>query len=160
MIANQKAKPATLNFSVGSTGGLLRAAEVEERYVISWESKKQGIFESPTGGATVMKEGDNLVYYAKKEQCLAVGVQLQTYFKISDYSIYRIFANGQIQYLHPKDGEFPEKVNQGRIGVGNVNHSIGQNVEPIYVKFTGRNTFDVDNKAIPAKVVNTIKKNR
>ena len=100
MMAKQKVKSmnALSDFSIGSTGGLLRAAEVEERYVINWKSKKEAIFESPTGGATLMKKGDNLVYYAKKEQCLAVGTQLQTYFKISDYSIYRIFANGRLTY--------------------------------------------------------------
>lgn len=33
----------------GSTGGLLRKAQVEEFYVITWEGKKEQIFEMPTG---------------------------------------------------------------------------------------------------------------
>lgn len=33
----------------GSTGGLLRKAQVEEFYVITWEGKKEHIFEMPTG---------------------------------------------------------------------------------------------------------------
>lgn len=33
----------------GSTGGLLRKAQVEEFYVITWDSPKEQIFEMPTG---------------------------------------------------------------------------------------------------------------
>ena len=36
----------------------------------------------------------------------------------------------------------PEKLNAGRIGVGNIMHSIGKNPQPVNVKFTGKNTFD------------------
>ena len=79
----------------------------------------------------------------KKEQCLALGTQLRTLFKISNYKIFRLFANtGLVQYLHPKDGVFPEKVNVGRIGIGNIGHSIGKNPQPVSVKFKGKNTFD------------------
>ena len=63
-------------------------------------------------------------------------------FKISDYKIYRIFPSGEVQYLHPKDGVFPEKVNAGRTGVGNINHSIGKNTNPVNVKFTNKNVYD------------------
>merc|ERR1711920_224047 len=56
----------------GSTGGLLRKAQVEEFYVITWESKKEQIFEIPTGGAAIMREGPNLLKLARKEQCLAL----------------------------------------------------------------------------------------
>ena len=69
-------------------------------------------------------------------------------FKISDYKIYRIFPNSEVQYLHPKDGVFPEKLNEGRIGVGNVGHSIGKNPQPVNVKFTGKNTF-INNDDMP-----------
>ena len=55
-----------------------------------------------------------------------------------DYKIYRIFPSGEVQYLHPKDGVFPEKVNAGRVGVGNVSHSIGKNLNPAQVKFTNK----------------------
>jgi hypothetical protein len=47
--------PPTLNADTpapifgGSTGGLLRKAQVEEFYVITWESPKEQIFEMPTG---------------------------------------------------------------------------------------------------------------
>ena len=41
----------------GSTGGWLRAAEVEEKYAITWESNKEQIFEMPTGGSAIMRKG-------------------------------------------------------------------------------------------------------
>ncbi len=126
----------------GSTGGWLRAAETEEKYAITWTSKKEQVFEMPTSGAAIMQSGENLLYLAKKEQCLALGTQLRNLFKISDYKIYRIFPNSEVQYLHPKDGVFPEKLNEGRIGVGNIGHSIGKKPQPVNVKFTGKNTFD------------------
>lgn len=126
----------------GSTGGWLRAAEQEEKYAITWTSSKEVIFEMPTGGAALMREGENLLYLARKEQCLALGSQLKKSFKIMDYKIYRIFPSGEVQYLHPKDGVFPEKVNEGRSGVGNINHSIGKNLNPIEVKFTEKSVYD------------------
>jgi photosystem I subunit 2 len=126
----------------GSTGGWLRAAEIEEKYAITWTSKKEQIFEMPTSGAAIMQKGENLLYLSKKEQCLALGSQLRTAFKIQDYKIYRIFPNSEVQYLHPKDGVFPEKLNEGRVGVGNIGYSIGKNPQPVNVKFTGKNTFD------------------
>ncbi|MEL7522085.1 MAG: photosystem I reaction center subunit II, partial [Cyanobacteria bacterium J06553_1] len=94
----------------GSTGGLLTKAEVEEKYAITWTSSKEQVFEMPTGGAAIMNEGENLLYLARKEQCLALGTQLRTQFKprIQDYKVYRIFPSGETQYLHPADGVFPE----------------------------------------------------
>nr|QCI05500.1 photosystem I reaction center subunit II [Crouania attenuata] len=126
----------------GSTGGWLRAAEVEEKYAITWTGKQDTIFEMPTGGAAMMAEGDNLLYLAKKEQCLALGEQLKSKFKIKDFKIYRIFPNGEVQYLHPKDGVFPERVNPGRKGVGNIEYSIGKNANPVEKKFTGQATYE------------------
>ena len=38
----------------GSTGGWLRAAQIEEKYAITWSSAKSQIFEMPTGGAAIM----------------------------------------------------------------------------------------------------------
>jgi len=125
----------------GSTGGWLRAAEIEEKYVITWSSSKEQLFEMPTGGAAIMLQGENLLYLARKEQCLALGTQLRS-FKINDYKIYRLFPNGEIQYLYPKDGVFPEKVNPGRLAVGSRNFSIGKNPNPVSVKFSGKGTFD------------------
>ena len=128
----------------GSTGGWLTAAETEEKYVMTWTNDRKksaiedNIFEMPTGGAAIMRKGENLLYLARKEQCLALATQVKTSFKITDYKIYRIFPSGEVQYLHPKDGVFPEKVNAGRVGVGNVSHSIGKNLNPAQVKFTSK----------------------
>ncbi|CAD5937758.1 Photosystem I reaction center subunit II [Planktothrix tepida] len=129
----------------GSTGGLLTKAQVEEKYAITWTSTKEQVFEMPTGGAAIMNEGDNLLYLARKEQCLALGAQLRSKFKprIENFKIYRVFPNGETQYLHPKDGVFPEKVNEGRQAVNGVAHNIGSNVDPAKVKFTGKSTSDV-----------------
>ncbi|KAK9053038.1 hypothetical protein SSX86_029668 [Deinandra increscens subsp. villosa] len=149
------AKPAPVGFTppeldpntpspifAGSTGGLLRKAQVEEFYVITWESPKEQIFEMPTGGAAIMREGPNLLKLARKEQCLALGTRLRSKYKIK-YQFYRVFPNGEVQYLHPKDGVYPEKVNPGREGVGQNMRSIGKNVSPIEVKFTGKQPYDI-----------------
>ncbi|RWR73747.1 photosystem I reaction center subunit II, chloroplastic-like protein [Cinnamomum micranthum f. kanehirae] len=126
----------------GSTGGLLRKAQVEEFYVITWDSPKEQIFEMPTGGAAIMRQGPNLLKLARKEQCLALGTRLRSKYKIK-YQFYRVFPNGEVQYLHPKDGVYPEKVNPGRQGVGVNFRSIGKNVSPIEVKFTGKQVYDL-----------------
>ena len=83
----------------GSTGGLLTKADVEEKYAITWTSKKEQAFEMPTGGAAIMHEGENLLYFARKEQCLALGTQLRTKLKprMEDYKVYRIFPDGETQ---------------------------------------------------------------
>ena len=129
----------------GSTGGLLTKAEVEEKYAITWTSKKEQVFEMPTGGAAIMNEGDNLLYLARKEQCLALGAQLRSKFKprIQDYKIYRIFPNGETQYLHPADGVFPEKVNEGREYNGKKERRIGENPNPATIKFSGKAPYEV-----------------
>ena len=132
----------------GSTGGWLQAAETEEKYVMTWTNNRKkpaqedNIFEMPTGGAAVMKEGPNLVYFARKEQCLALGKQLRTKFKINDYRVFRLLPSGEIQFIHPKDGVFPEKVNEGRVAVGKREFSIGKNPNPASVKFTGTASFE------------------
>ncbi|NEO52139.1 MAG: Photosystem I reaction center subunit II [Okeania sp. SIO3B5] len=128
----------------GSTGGLLTKAEVEEKYAITWTSSKEQVFEMPTGGAAIMNAGENLLYLARKEQCLALGTQLRTKFrpKIEDFKIYRIFPDGSTEYLHPKDGVFPEKVNEGRPYVGKIDRNIGSNPEPAALKFTGKKPYD------------------
>ncbi len=121
----------------GSTGGLLTKALVEEKYAITWTSPTEQVFEMPTGGAAVMREGENLLYLARKEQCLALGGQQLRKMKIMDYKIYRIFPNGEVQYLHPADGVFPEKVNPGRAYNGKVDRNIGSNPDPAKLKFSG-----------------------
>jgi photosystem I subunit II len=129
----------------GSTGGLLTKAQVEEKYAITWTSPKKQVFEMPTGGAAFMNEGENLLYLARKEQCLALGRQLRNKFKpkIENYKIYRIFPSGETQYLHPADGVFPEKVNEGRGVVNSVARNIGANPDPATIKFSGKATYEV-----------------
>ena len=132
----------------GSTGGWLEAAELEEKYVMTWtndrnvETVEENIFEMPTGGAAIMKSGPNLVYFARKEQCLALGKRLRTLFKINAYRIFRLLPSGEIQFIHPKDGVFPEKVNQGRSAIGTRLFSIGKNPNPGSIKFTGTQTYE------------------
>jgi photosystem I subunit 2 len=128
----------------GSTGGLLTKAHVEEKYAITWTSPKEQVFEMPTGGAAIMNKGDNLLYLARKEQCIALGgQQLRAKFKITNYKIYRVYPNGEIQYLHPKDGVFPEKVNEGRPYAGKIDRNIGSNPEPPTIKFSGKKAYEV-----------------
>ncbi|WP_017300022.1 photosystem I reaction center subunit II PsaD [Nodosilinea nodulosa] len=129
----------------GSTGGLLTKAQVEEKYAITWTSPKKQVFEMPTGGAAFMNEGENLLYLARKEQCLALGTQLRTKFKprIDDYKVYRVYPSGETQYLHPADGVFPEKVNEGRGPVNSVARNIGANPDPATIKFSGKATYEV-----------------
>ena len=129
----------------GSTGGLLTKAEVEEKYAITWTSPKEQVFEMPTGGAAIMNEGENLLYLARKEQCLALGKKLRTAFKprIQDYKIYRVYPSGETQYLHPADGVFPEKVNEGREYHGKKDRRIGANPQPATIKFSGKATYEV-----------------
>ena len=132
----------------GSTGGWLQAAETEEKYVMTWTNDRKkaapedNIFEMPTGGAAIMKQGPNLVYFARKEQCLALGKQLKNTFKINDYRVFRLFPSGEIQFIHPKDGVFPEKVNEGRVSVGKRDFSIGKNPNPSNLKFTSLQTYE------------------
>ena len=118
----------------GSTGGWLNSAETEEKYVITWSSPKEQIFEMPAAGAALMLVGENLLYLARKEQCLALGTQLRS-LKIKDYKIYRIFPGGEVQFLHPKDGVFPETSNKGRTPIGKRDFSIGKNPNPASLKW-------------------------
>ncbi|MBN3946009.1 MAG: photosystem I reaction center subunit II PsaD [Nostoc sp.] len=127
----------------GSTGGLLRKAEVEEKYAITWTSPKEQVFELPTSGAAIMRKGENLLYIARKEYGIALGgQQLRRKFKITDYKIYRILPNGETTLIHPADGEFPEKVKEGRPKVAYVPRSIGQNPSPAQLKFSGKATHE------------------
>ncbi len=129
----------------GSTGGLLTKAAVEEKYAITWTSEKEQVFEMPTSGAAIMNEGENLLYLSRKEQCLALGSQLRNKFKpkITNYKIYRVLPNGETTFLHPADGVFPEKVNEGRGYSGKKERRIGENPDPATVKFSGKQTFEV-----------------
>lgn len=64
----------------------MKKAQTEEFYVITWEGKKEQIFEMPTGGAAIMRKGPNLLKLARKEQCLALGNMFRTKFK-TDYQV-------------------------------------------------------------------------
>ena len=110
----------------------LPCMQVEEFYVITWEAKKEQVFEMPTGGAAIMRAGPNLLKLARKEQCLALLTQLRNKFK-TDGQFYRVFPDGEVQYLHPKDGVYPEKVNAGRTAVGAKDRRIGENTNPVAV---------------------------
>jgi len=62
------------------------------------------VFEMPTGGSAIMRQGENLLELARKEYCIALGgQQLRTKFRITDYKIYRVYPM-EVQYLHPADG--------------------------------------------------------
>ena len=56
----------------GSTGGWLRAAQIEEKYAITWSSSKSQIFEMPTGGAAIMRTGQNSFVLSAKRTMLSV----------------------------------------------------------------------------------------
>ena len=129
----------------GSTGGLLTKADREEKYAITWTSPKEQVFEMPTGGSAIMRQGKNLLYLARKEYGIAIGgQQLRTKFKITDYKIYWIYPSGEVEYLHPKDGVFPEKVNPGREKVRYVDRNIGRNPDPAKLKFSGIYNYDAE----------------
>ena len=76
-----------------------------------------------------MREGPNLLKLARKEQCMALLSQLRTKFKL-DGRVYRVFPSGEVQYLHPKDGVYPEKVNKGRVGASAFPEVGGESVFP------------------------------
>jgi photosystem I subunit II len=126
----------------GSTGGLLSKADSEEKYAITWTSPKEDVFEMPTGGAATMHSGENLLYLARKEQCLALGIRQLRAKKITDYKIYRVLPGGETSLLHPADGTFPEKVNEGRAQVNIVDRSIGKNPNPSSIKYSGKKAYD------------------
>ena len=127
----------------GSTGGWLRAAETEEKYAITWTSNKSEAFELPTGGAAIMNEGENVMYFARKEQCFALNTQLRGFKpRIETSKIYRIYPGGDGELLFPKDGVFSEKPNEGRLKEGFNNRRIGENPNPASLKFSGKKTYD------------------
>lgn len=128
----------------GSTGGLLKKAVEEEKYAITWTSPKQQVFEMPTGGAATMLEGENMLEIARKEYGIALGAQFRK-MKITDYKVYRIYPSGETQYLHPADGVFPEKVNEGREKVRFNARKIGDNPSAAKLKFSGVKPFDAPN---------------
>lgn len=65
--------------------------------MITWEAKKEEIFEMPTGGAAIANKGPNLLKLARKEQCLALLAQLRSKFKL-DGVVYRYIISSS----HPR----------------------------------------------------------
>jgi photosystem I subunit 2 len=101
--------------------------------VITWEAPKEQIFEMPLGGAAIMRKGPNLLKLPRKEHCLALTTQLRNKFKLQP-CFYRVYPTGEVEYLHPMDGVYPEKVNAGRVGANQNMRRIGENVNPIKVR--------------------------
>lgn len=66
--------------------------------------------------------------------CAPCRTQLRNKFKTNG-QFYRVFPNGEVQYLHPKDGVYPEKVNAGRQAVNTNSRRIGANPNPIAVRY-------------------------
>jgi photosystem I subunit 2 len=104
--------------------------------VITWEAPKEQIFEMPLGGAAIMRKGPNLLKLPRKEHCLALTTQLRNKFKLQP-CFYRVYPSGEVEYLHPMDGVYPEKVNAGRVGANQNMRRIGENVNPIKVRRLG-----------------------
>jgi photosystem I subunit 2 len=122
MKLNKYLSLSTLN-KIG--GGSRNLNESEEKYAITWTSSKKHIFELPIAGTSIMCIGENLLYFSRKEQCLALATLFKI-FKIADLKIFRLFSTGKIQYLYPKDGVVSEKVTKGRSLINYVPHSIGK----------------------------------
>jgi photosystem I subunit 2 len=121
----------------GSTGGWLRSAEVEEKYMITWTSPKEQIFEMPTGGAAIMRNGENLLYLARKEQCLALElnyVRLKIIIRFIEFSQVVKFN------IYIRKMVYSRKVNPGRTAEHVA--SIGKNPNPASIKFSGISTYE------------------
>jgi photosystem I subunit 2 len=105
---------------IENTGGGLYGEK--GKYAIIWKSAKPQYFELPTGGTARMwgaDEGTNILYFAKKEQALALAANLKNNYKpsIKDSIVYRIL-DGEVTLLYPEDGVASEIANPGRIAVG------------------------------------------
>ncbi|CAK0803541.1 unnamed protein product, partial [Prorocentrum cordatum] len=78
---------------MGGTNGYMSKG-TRERHAITWTAKEAFVFEMPILGVAVMNKGENLCYFRKKEQCIALGKQLRK-MKIENYKIYRLKKDGQ-----------------------------------------------------------------
>jgi len=119
---------------LGSTSGYF-SKNTSERHAITWTAPDQKWFEMPTGQNAIMNKGENLCYFRRKEQCIALGKQLRG-MKINNYKVYRLTKDGTVQFMHPADGVFPDKVNKGRVQVNGRPFTIGMNPGNGDVKFT------------------------
>ena len=127
---------------IQSTGGMPPLAFVEERYGITWTSQEERGFELPTGGAALMHEGQNVMYFARKEQCLALSRHLKKLKPgVKKYDIYRIIEGEEPKLVHTSDDK-PEKMGKERPQVNTNMRKVGDNPSPHTVKFTDKNVFD------------------
>lgn len=129
----------------GSTSGYFAKA-TRERHAITWTSPQEFSFEMPGGmGLAIMNKGENLCYFRRKEACICLGKRLREY-KIQNYKIYRIKKDGEVVFMHPADGVFPEKVNKGRVQVNGRPFSCGGNPQPGTLKYTkyDKKTYEAD----------------
>jgi len=129
---------------MGDVGGYF-SKNTRERHAITWTSKEEMWFEMPTGGMALMNKGENLCYFRRKEQCIGLGKGLRK-AKIENYKIYRVKKNGEVIFMHPADGVFPEKVNKGRVQVNGRPFQCAMNVPPAFLKYTkyAGKPFEVD----------------
>jgi len=98
----------------GSTDGLCAMAWEYEFYVMTWNAKVRDEIEMPIGGWAIMRKGPNMVKFAKKEQCIALSKRLRFDYKATEVYIWRIYPDGEVEFLHPKDGVYPEIAKEGR----------------------------------------------
>ena len=127
---------------IQSTGGMPPLAFVEERYGITWNSQEERGFELPTGGAALMHEGANVMYFARKEQCLALSRQLKKLKPgVKEYKVYRIVEGQEPALVHSSDNK-PEKLNKSREQVNTNMRKVGDNPSPHTVKWSDKNVFD------------------
>tara|TARA_Y100000768_G_scaffold263469_1_gene200986 strand:+ start:391 stop:855 length:465 start_codon:yes stop_codon:yes gene_type:complete len=127
---------------IQSTGGMPPLAFVDERYGVTWNSQEERPFELPTGGAGVMHEGENVMYFARKEQCLALTRHLKKLKPgVKEYKVYRVIEGEEPTLVHSSDNK-PEKLQKDRKQVNTNMRKINENVSQHSLKFTKRNTFD------------------
>jgi len=119
---------------LGTSSGYMSRA-TRERHAITWTAPEEREFEMPTGDFAVMNKGENLCYFRKKEQCIALGKQLRQ-MKIDNYKVYRLQKDGTVIFMHPADGVFPEKVNKGRVQVNGRPFTVAQNPQQGALKWT------------------------
>lgn len=119
---------------LGSTRGYM-SKSTRERHAITWTAKEMAYFEMPTGGSAVMNKGENLCYFRKKEQCIALTKQLRKK-GIDDCKVYRLKKDGTVVFMHPADGVFPEKVNKSRVQVNGRPFTVMQNPPQAELEWT------------------------
>lgn len=71
-------------------------------------------------GKTVICRPSNILYFAKKEQCLTLATHLRRAFKppIKDYRIFRIPYEEDLTLIYPNDGTIPSEIAWERIPMG------------------------------------------